>query len=218
MLTESLSIKNADFPPQILHGIQRWPSEASRNWVERFIALNASNKQVIAVIAFGSCIRDVSYSADVDLLIIYSDQKPEISPPIEVDVRAYKKNDVGSLINKGNEVLGWSIRYGIVLHEKNRYWTALCNRWRDRLPLPSADEALKRAERSKNLLEDLEKIGDEEAIEEQQLTMFTQLARVHLINSGIFPISRPELPMQLKSVGEEKISNKLSKLIAKRYI
>lgn len=201
-----------------LEKIKNWPSAESKQWVETFLRKDISSYDISAVVIFGSIVRNVDYCADVDLLIIYTDKKPKIYPPIDVDVRIYKESEVESLIRDGNEVLGWAIRFGILLYEQNFYWSDISRRWENHLPLPSLVEAEKRAERARALLEDLGKIGDEDAINEQLITMLTQLARANLIRSGIFPASRAELPNQLKEIGEIKIANKLSKLLSMRKI
>jgi len=152
------------------------------------------------------------------LLVIYSKEKPRISPPIDVDVRAYQYLDIDTLIKQGSEVLGWAIRFGRTLHEKNRYWTKVCKKWKERLPLPSAEEAEKRAERAKKYFHDLKQLGDEDAANEQLITMLTQLARANLIRAGIFPTSRPELPNQLSAIGKNEIAIQLSNLLEERKI
>ena len=54
-------------------------------------------------------------------------------------------------------------------------------------PLPSAKTADKRAKRAKQLFEDLKVIGDEDAAQEQYITMLTQIARAYLIRSDTYP-------------------------------
>ncbi|MEK7698868.1 MAG: hypothetical protein AAB332_00545 [Planctomycetota bacterium] len=204
--------------PSILEKIQNWPSAESKEWVEIFLEKGISSCGISAVVIYGSIVRNVRYCADVDLLIIYSGKKPKIYPPMDVDVRMYEEGAVEGLIRDGNEVLGWAIQFGILLYEQNFYWNDISRRWKNHLPLPSPVEAEKRAERARLLLEDLEKIGDEDAINEQLTTLLTQLGRANLIRSGIFPASRPELPDQLRGIGKTKIANRLSKLLSMRKV
>lgn len=212
------SIQDVHTCLSFLEKIQNWPSAESKKWVETFFKKDISSYDISAVVIFGSIARNVRYCADVDLLIIYHGKKPKIYPPMDVDVRMYEEGAVEGLIRDGNEVIGWAIRFGILLYEQNFYWSDISRRWKNRLPLPSPVEAEKRAERARLLLEDLEKIGDEDAINEQLTAMLTQIGRANLIRSGIFPASRPELPRQLREIGETKIANKLSKLLSMRKI
>ena len=59
-------------------------------------------------------------------------------------------------------------------------------------------------------------IGDEDAAQEQYITMLTQIARACLIRSDTYPASRPELPDQLKSVGEHELASQLEKALQTR--
>jgi len=201
-----------------LKTIDKWPSTYAKEWVENFVQRLCRQPDIWTIVIFGSVIRpNAKYCLDVDLLIIYQNDRPNFaSPPLDVDIRSYRREDVESLITEGYEVLGWTIRFGEVLYEKDKYWTTLCDKWKDHLPLPSARIADKRAERAKQLFEDIKVIGDEDAAEEQFIAMLTQMARACLIRSGIYPASRPELPDQLKSVGKYRLASQLEEVLQKR--
>ena len=201
-----------------LESIEKWPSIGTKEWVENFVQMLCKQPNIWAIVIFGSIVRQqVKYSADVDLLIIYESDKPNfVSPPLDVDIRLCRRKDIEFLISEGHELLGWTILFGKGLHEKNQYWTNLCDKWKNQLPLPSARTADDRAERAKHLFEDLKVIGDEDAAQEQFIAMLTQTARAHLIRSGIYPASRPELPDQLKSIGQDNIAAQLEEALQKR--
>lgn len=200
-----------------LDSTDRWPSVLARDWVGRLLQMAHDQPDIRAIVAFGSIVRDVNHSVDVDLVLVYVDETPIFtSPPLDVDVRGYRETDVESLVGEGHEVLCWSIRFGMVLHEKNRYWTNLCKRWERRLPLPSAVAADERAMRARRLLKDLRVIGDDDAVNEQLIAMLTNLARARLIRADVYPASRPELPKQLRSIGEFTIASQLTDALNKR--
>ena len=203
---------------RFLETIDKWPSTRAKEWVENFVLRLCKQSDIWAIVIFGSVIRrNAKYSLDVDLLIIYENDRPSFAnPPLDVDIRSYCRADIESLITEGHEVLGWTIRFGMVLYEKDQYWTTLCDKWKNHLPLPSARIADKRAERAKQLFEDIKVIGDEDAAEEQFIAMLTQMARACLIRSGIYPASRPELPEQLKSVGKHGLASQLEEVLQKR--
>ncbi|MYC14325.1 MAG: hypothetical protein F4Y39_11415 [Gemmatimonadetes bacterium] len=203
---------------QFFRTIDKWPSTHAKDWVKNFVQRLCEQPDIWAIVIFGSIIRpNAKYCLDVDLLIIYENDRPSFAnPPLDVDIRSYCREDVESLITEGHELLGWTIRFGEVLYEKDQYWTTLCDKWKDHLPLPSARIADKRAERAKRLFEDIKVIGDEDAAEEQFIAMLTQMARACLIRSGIYPASRPELPDQLKSVGKYRLASQLEEVLQKR--
>lgn len=202
---------------RFLKTIDKWPSTHAKEWVETFVHRLCKQPDIWAIVIFGSVIRqNAKYSLDVDLLIIYENDRPSFAnPPLDVDIRSYRREDIESLIQEGHEVLGWAIRFGKVLYEKDTYWTTLCDKWKDYLPLPSARIADKRAERARKLFEDIKVIGDEDAAEEQFIAMLTQMARACLIRSGIYPASRPELPEQLRSVGKYSLASQLEDVLQK---
>ena len=202
---------------RFMESIANWPRVAAKEWVEQSVRMAYDQADIQAIVAFGSIVRGVGHSVDVDLLFVYGFEMPKFAtPPLDVDVRAYREADVESLVAEGHDLLCWSIRFGTVLHEKNRYWANLHRRWARRLTLPSAGTADERAERARRLLDDLELIGDDDAVQEQFITMLTHLARAHLIRADVYPASRPELPRQLMSIGEFTIASKLTDALKKR--
>lgn len=203
---------------RVLETIDKWPSTRAKEWVENFVQTSRQQSDIWALVIFGSITRPrVIYSVDVDLLVIYESEKPNfVLPPLDVDIRSYRQEDIESLLLEGHELLCWTILFGKVLYEKDTYWTTLCDKWKNSLPLPSAKTADKRAKRAKQLFEDLKVIGDEDAAQEQYITMLTQIARAYLIRSDTYPASRPELPDQLKSVGEHELASQLEKALQTR--
>ena len=69
-----------------------------------------------------------------------------------------------------------------------------------RLPLPSADVARGRAEKSIELGKELLAAGDESAASELVLSALTQYVRSRLIRLRVYPASRPEIFDQLRAV------------------
>lgn len=199
------------------HVIRQWPSEEARKWTERFLERMCSHPEVLAVVAFGSAVRRVSSSADLDLLYIYRSKDPRVdSPPLDVDVRGYDQAAVEELIEAGHDLLCWTLKYGRVICECEGFWTDLRRRWLRRLPMPSAELAEERAARSRKLYEDLHAAGDADAAAEQWLSWLTHKARAALIRAGVFPASRPELPEQLRAIGESSVADALDAALTAR--
>ncbi len=46
--------------------------------------------------------------------------------------------------------------------------------------------------------------------------MLTHSAHERLLRAGVFPYSRPELPRQLRSIGENNLSKELEDVLIKR--
>ena len=190
--------------------VRRWPSHAARRWTRDFLAQFCDDPRVLAVVVYGSAVRNVSDSADVDLLFIYEDTFPDVSaPPFDVDVRGYDKASVETQLCSGHDLLGWAVRHGLVLCERAGYWTDLVSRWQEHLPLPDPQISEDRASKAQRLRVDLLRMGDLPAANEQYLAYLTHTARATLLRRGIFPGSRPELPEQLRELGELRLADEL---------
>jgi len=198
-------------------GIRRWPSEDARHWVEAFVGDATDDPRIHAVVAYGSAVREVPESGDVDLVYVYAGDEAELgTPPMDVDLRGFQAETLDARAAAGDEVLGWSLRFGVPLFERDGCWTRLQARWAGQLPLPSADAAEERAARALKVAEGLAACGDDDAAAELRLTALTQRARARLIRRGVFPLSRPELPRQLASIGERKIASEIDALLSAR--
>ena len=144
-----------------------------------------------AIVASGSAVRDVEYSDDLDLLIVYRTYHPSLPrPPIDVDLRHYERADVLRKLKDGHDYLSWTVRYGRALFERDAWWARLSVEWNDLLPLPSATEARERARRARRLYDEMPAIGDRDAAAELRTSMLTFLARAALSSAGVFPKSR----------------------------
>ena len=203
----------------VLRTIDKWPSMPAKEWVQNFLQTWCQKPDIWAIVVLGSIARrQAKHSFDVDLLVIHENERPDYGlPPLDVDIRSYRQEDIEALLREGHELLCWTIRFGRVLHERDSYWRNLCDIWQDRLSLPSARVADHRAARAKQILDDLEMIGDEDAAEEQYIMMLTQMARACLIRADTYPASRPELPDQLRSVGERALASQLEGALQTRH-
>ncbi len=207
-----------DKPPSPTEGasaqVLRWPTRRSKDWTERFLHSAKSNPNIIAVVAIGSAVRPHVPSADVDLVVICRDPHGlnEDRPPMEVDLRAYSAGDVDVQLRSGHDMLGWAVRFGRILFQRNRFWEKIVHSWHDRLPLPSPKLARERAAAAHRHLIHLLQLGDADAAHEQALSYLTHLARAELLDRGVYPASRPELVQQLRGVGSYRLAEWLDRL------
>ncbi len=81
--------------------------------------------------------------------------------------------------------------------------------WRDRIPIPDPGLARHRAAKVARHLNAVREMGDEAAAAELNLSHLTLLARAVLAEHHVFPASRPELPEQLRTIGESRLAAKL---------
>jgi hypothetical protein len=200
----------ADSPPEIL----RWPTERARKWTCDFLNSAPANRSLLAVVAIGSAIRPNVASTDLDLIVISAEAVPlHISPPMEIDLRVYSVVAISAKIASGHDLLGWAVKFGKVLFQRDHCWDTIIDDWKGRLPLPSPALARERAAASHGRLAKVLQSGDRDAIREQAISYLTHLARAELLDRGIFPASRPELPSQLRATNSSVIGEQLERLL-----
>jgi hypothetical protein len=182
--------------------ILRWPTVRAKAWTKSFLTTAINDPNIIAIVAVGSAIRQNVSSVDIDLVVICENPRSLTNkPPIEVDLRAYPVATVEPQIESGQDMLGWAVKFGRVLFQRNSFWDKVVESWLHRLPLPSHDLARQRATDAYNRLLKVLQLGDEDAVREQALSYVTHLARAQLLERGIYPASRPELASQLRACG-----------------
>lgn len=198
--------------------VRKWPSKPARTWSEKFVESATKQPNIVAIILVGSASRKVSQTSDIDFIVIYSNEKPTFNrPPMDVDILAYDRKLISKLLSKGHDLLGWAVKLGCVVYERNHYWTKVRSRWGNRLKFPSIDEAKARATKAEQLYLDLSAVGDIDAANEMFITMLTHLARACLLEAGIFPASRPELVKQLQGISEQALASKLEDALQRRW-
>ena len=192
----------------------RWPTLAAKQWTESFLNSARDDLSITAVIAIGSAVRPNAAAADLDLLVICREPlNLKGSRPMEVDLRVYRVDDVDRLISEGHDVLGWAVKFGQVLFQRSGYWDMTLSRWKNDLPLPSPEIPRVRARDTRRRFLNVLEIGDLDAAHEQAISYLTHLAWAELLDRGIFPASRRELPSQLRTVDSQRLADSLETLL-----
>jgi hypothetical protein len=169
------------------------------------------------LVLIGSIARPVSQAVDVDLLYVYRDSAISFRDhPLDVDIRAYERSTFLERLTCRHDVITWALRYGRVICEKDQFWSSLVESFAGTLPLPRPEVAEERAKRAAVVHKRLVEIGDREAALEQQISLLTHRAWVLLLRAQVHPASRPELPQQLRAVGERSIAAELESALAER--
>jgi hypothetical protein len=183
-----------------LRVVRRWVGN-SEHWLKQLLERAPSIPSIVSIVVMGSAVRDRSHRrSDFDLLILYRDKRPSLRPPLEVDIRMYPMANAAERLREGHEIIGWAMQFGIDLYDPENVWKSLRTQFANRVPLPSAAEAIERGQKSRLRAHEMLSIGDESAADDLVLAAATQFVRADLINHGVFPASRPELPDQLRQV------------------
>ena len=203
---------------QALAAVRSWPNGRARRWTIDAVAVARQDAAVLAIVASGSAVRDVAQSDDLDLVLVYRKRRPNLPrPPIGVDLQQHEADEVPRKLAEGHDFLSWAVRFGQPLFERGQWWSRLQADWNDRLSLPSAAEARKRARRAQRLHQEMQSLGDHDAATENYVSMLTHLARATLSDAGVLPRSRPELAEQLRQIDEAPLADRLTDALAHRY-
>lgn len=197
--------------------ILRWPTSTARIWTREFLQRARRNRNVLAVVAIGSAVREGVRSDDLDILVLceYS-QKFSERAPLEIDLRALDAQSVDSKIEAGHDLLGWAVVFGRILYDRKETWVHIVERWRGRVPLPDPAEAKCRSDITRHRMQEMREMGDEDAAIELELAYLSHDARATLAEAGIYPASRPELPRQLTEIGADRLAAQVQRALDER--
>lgn len=130
----------------------------------------------------------------------------------QLDVHVLSKEKLRSEILAGDDFVQWSVRFGRVVFDDGVVRRTL-GLIEDRRLWPSVDRKREHARKSLKLAERFVATGDEDGALAQVRTALSLAARASLLSSGIFPMSRAELPAQLQGIGSGGVAKALSATI-----
>lgn len=204
-------------PRLLLEALPSWPNTTTKRWVVSFAERVCGDPNTAALLAIGSIVRRATPVNDVDLVYICRAARPRFCPhPLDVDIRIYAAQEVGDLLSTGHDLLSWCVRFGYLVCEHDHFWTTLRQSWKDRVPLPNPAVAEQRAAQAQHRYEQLLNLGDIDAAHDQLISLLTHRAWASLLRHNVHPASRPELPDQLRALGEHSLANVLQLALDER--
>lgn len=197
--------------------VRRWPSARSKAWLTAFLERVQRDPNVISVVAIGSSVRPGVVSEDIDVIVLCHDASALAEKaPIEIDLRKMNFDGVEEKVENGHDLVSWAVRFGQPLLDNSHAWEAIVRRWKSRLPLPDPNISTDRANAVRKRMEEMRDIGDENAVADLRVSYLTHRARACLAKAGVYPQSRPELPRQLRKLGESHLAEELETVLSER--
>jgi len=165
-----------------------------------------------AVALTGSSARGQRTAAsDLDLLVV--GERPALEDvDVEIDVYATTPTLLLARLRDGDDYVQWALRFGCVLFDAGVLRAAATETVTSAI-WPSAERKRVQLGRMLRVAEQVVSSGDADAAGEQVRGVVTALARWRLLDAGAFPLSRAELPGQLRAVGEDEIATTLEHCI-----
>ena len=197
--------------------VRRWPSAGSKAWITAFLERVQRDPNVVSVVAIGSSIRPGVVSEDLDVIVLCHDASALAEKaPIEIDLRKMNFDGVEEKVENGNDLVSWAVRFGQPLLDNSHAWADIVRRWKSRLSLPDPEVSTERAKAVHKRMQEMHDIGDENAVADLRVSYLTHQARACLAKAGVYPQSRPELPRQLKKLGEFHLAEELEAVLLER--
>jgi hypothetical protein len=171
----------------------------------------ANAKEADCVVLVGSVARGtrIADAGDLDILVLNGADSQVLMPGVQITSLS-----VESLIDRvlsGDDFTQWALRFGVTIHGRS-VWNELKAQLLTQAPWPIAEikkgHAVKRLTRARELLE----MNDLQAAREELGYAGNHIARAMLLQSHVFPLSRPELPDQLREVQQGGFADLLERL------
>jgi hypothetical protein len=132
----------------------------------------------------------------------------------ELDLHVVTADLLDARLREGDDFTHWSLRFGRVVFDKGIVKESVRLITEQQLwPDPARKE--KQARKSVKIARAMVASGDRDAAVEQVRTALTLAARWRLLEDWVFPLSRAELPGQLREVGYMKLAKGLAATIDK---
>lgn len=174
--------------------------------------VTSANKDTqISVILVGSVARSTHTSqSDLDLLVI-SDRPTVVERhPDRLHVQALTTQQFMERLRAGDDFAAWCVRYGVPI--------VTAKPWLDIVNSPEAaiwpdwHKKVRHAARRLTIAGALLETGDIAAAGEEMLYAVSHTARAILLEARIFPLSRPEIIIQLREADHERLARILEDL------
>ena len=164
-----------------------------------------------AVILIGSYARSAATAdSDIDVLVI-ADRANRLSRPRRLHVQVFSVEAFRARLRDRDDLALWAVRYGVPLRPSavwaNLVATPEAGGW------PTWERKVEHAMRRLVLGADMLDIGDVTAAREELLYAVSHVGRGLLLRKGVFPLSRPEMILQLREIDQNHLSRLLNVLV-----
>ena len=154
------------------------------------------------VILVGSGARDtMNVQSDVDILVLHDESRRiRLKRPGDVHVQRDSRSNFLRRLERGDDYPGWALRFGIPISDPDGWWAKHVGAELDNPHWPDWRAKVCHARKRISVALELLEVGDVDAASEELMFAASHVARATLLQHGVFPLSRPELPSQLQTI------------------
>lgn len=180
-----------------------------KHYVQDLLCL-AEEESAFAIVLLGSVARRrrSAFWSDLDLLAVNIVAPP--APP-SVHLIQLKKSELVTRLRNRDDFVQWALRFGRPIYGVEA-WTRFAEERLAEAPWPDPTIKLGHSRVRLAVASKLADVGDATSGQKEAIYAASHLARAVLLSRGIFPLSRPELPSQLKRLGMVGLSEILLRL------
>lgn len=165
-----------------------------------------------AVVLIGSVARNAETDqSDLDLLVLADRPLETRRTADRLHVQAMEESAFAARLISGDDFAAWCVRFGIPL-VRTSTWDGLVTSDGART-WPDWRQKIDHAARRLFLADELSRMGDGVAAQEELLYSISHIARAVLFKAGVFPLSRPEMIPQLGPAGYPKLGSLLDAFV-----
>ena len=167
------------------------------------------------VVLVGSAIRGaMNARSDIDVLVISdNDRRILLNRPGNIHLQQESRARFLKRLEEGDDYPGWALRFGVPVRDPDGWWAERAAAELNAPHWPDWRSKVIHATKRMSMAVELLEMGDVEAASEELMYAASHIARAILLKRGVFPLSRPELPAQLRDV-EPDLARLLENLIA----
>jgi hypothetical protein len=131
----------------------------------------------------------------------------------EIDIVAVDAIGFCRKLRAGDDYAQWTLRYGCILFDRTGIFRSGLRLLDEARLWPDTSRKHARLPAHKLHADRLISLGDRDAAQEQVRAALTSAARATLLDAHIFPLSRDELPQQLRDIGRTTLADALQSSI-----
>lgn len=162
--------------------------------------LRRANNDDVAIILVGSAARNVrTEDSDIDILLV-GRERPRIPRSFPgFHIQASGSEDFRRNLQNGEDFESWCVRLGVPLFDGGQWAEILASE--EAKTWPRWELKVMHGARRLFFANEFIEMGDDLAASEELIYTLGHVARGLLLKAGVFPLSRPELADQIRTLG-----------------
>jgi hypothetical protein len=177
----------------------------------------ARDANALALILTGSTARGHRTEvSDLDFHVIGDERLDHAVLPVDIEIYRDEKRRFGEKLKDGDDFAHWSVRFGRIVFDRCGVIREAAEEVARRDLWPDPERKMRQATKALQWAEEFAHSGDYGPTLEYSRTALSLVARGLLLQDDVFPLSRGEIPAQLRDRGFDLLAADLQRAIRGR--